>query len=225
MTLTLIDKRIEVLGVTTFIFQLDHPITWQAGQYVVYTLPHDNPDERGLKRFFTIAAPPQEGMMRITTRITQPASSFKTALDALPIGGTIEATAPMGNFTLAEPISQYIFIAGGIGITPFRAMLLDLDQRGMQLPITLLYANRDHSIIFKDELDELALRHPELNINYIIDPQMIDATKIQAVSGWQQAQYYISGPEPMVKAMERLLQGLGIPGDQVKRDYFPGYAT
>lgn len=223
MTLTLIDKKIETPTVTTFIFQPDQPVNWQAGQYLVYTLPHPSPDQRGVKRFFTIAAPPQEGDPRITTRITEPVSSFKTALNSMPIGGTIEATGPMGNFTLAEPAEQYIFIAGGIGITPFRAILLDLDQRDKQLPITLLYANRDQNIVFKDEFDELAQRHLEFNLNYVIDPQKIDAAIIQNVSGWQQAQYYISGPEPMVKAIEQLLTGLGVSGDQMKRDYFPGY--
>lgn len=224
MKLKLVERRDEASDVTTFIFQPESPLEWQAGQYLHYTLPHDNADDRGIERWFTIAAAPFEGHVQITTRFnSQRSSTFKAALKALQVGDEIEADGPEGDFTVEDPNRHYVFIAGGIGITPFRAILNDLDHHGADIDVTLLYGNSSQDVTFRHELDALATKHPKFKIDYIFMPQQIDETVIKALPDFASQIYYVSGPEPMVKAIATMLEGLNVPKTQIKLDDFPGY--
>src|SRR5260221_730975 len=144
MILTLIAKRPEVTGVTSFTFHPDKPFEWQPGQYLHYVFDYPNPDDRGLERYFTIASAPFENEVLVTTRITSDkGSAFKKALLEAPIGTEIEADGPKGSFIIEDEPKHHILIAGGIGITPYRSMLLQLDRDDKDLKIDLLYAHSD----------------------------------------------------------------------------------
>lgn len=225
MKLTLIDKKEEIPGVTTFIWKTDEDFTWKAGQLLHYTLPHENPDDRGIERFFTISYPPSGKNITITTRFAgEKGSSFKRALFSLPIGGEIEADNLEGDFTVEDPSEEYVFIAGGIGITPFHSILLELDAQNLPINVKLLYANRDENFVFKEELDALAEKHPNFKIRYFVEPLRIDKAAIrEEVPDLSRPIFYVSGPEPMVIAFEKMLGEMGIPAPHIKRDEFPGY--
>ncbi len=224
MKLTLLEKRPEAGDATSFIFKPEIPLTWRAGQFLHYNLPHPNPDERKLERYFTIASAPFEQNVRLTTRRSEQGSSFKTALFTLPIGGTIEADGLEGDFTVDDPAKEFIFIAGGIGITPYRSILLDLDHRGLPINGQLLYANRDEELIFQEELEALVSKHEGFKIKYFIAQEKIDETAIgQVAPDLQRPFFYVSGPEPMVESFEKMLLAVGVPDAQFKRDFFPGY--
>lgn len=224
MKLKLVERRDEASDVTTFIFQPEQSLEWQAGQYLHYTLPHDNADDRGVERWFTIAAAPHEGHVQITTRFnSQRSSTFKTALKRLLVGDEIEADGPEGDFTVTDPARHYVFIAGGIGITPFRAILNDLDHNGTDIDVRLLYGNSTKEVTFRKELDALTAKHPKFKVDYIFMPQQIDEATIKALPDYAAQAYYVSGPEPMVGAIATMLEGLGVPKAQVKLDDFPGY--
>ncbi len=227
MKLKLIQKKPETSDCITFIFQLEQPLDWQPGQFLQYTLPDPQADDRGEKRFFTNAAAPFEQVVRLTTRFTpEKGSSFKNNLQKLAVGQTIETQSPNGSFVIDDPNKQYIFIAGGIGITPFRAILLDLEHNQKPLNVTLLYANRNNEIVYRDELEGLKNARPNLQIHYIIDPQRIDEQLIsQKVPDFKQKVFYLSGPKPLVEAMEKTLADLGVAKEQIKTDYFPGYTS
>lgn len=225
MKLTLKEKRVETSDVISFIFTPQGSLSWKAGQFLHYFLPHPNPDQRKIDRFFTIASASFEGVVRLTTRFAKEhGSSFKKALFDLEVGSEIETQGPGGSFIVDDPLQSYVFLAGGIGITPFRSILLDLDHSGKPVNVTLLYGNRNTEIVYQDELDSLAAKHPSLKIHYLIDPQKIDLESIKSlVPNIQLPVYYLSGPEPMVKAMEEMLANLKIPKEKIKLDYFPGY--
>lgn len=209
---------------TTFSFAFDEDFTWQAGQYLHYVLPHEDADDRGEERWFTISSAPHEKEIRITTRFAEKSSSFKKALFALPLGATLEADGLEGDFVVEDPAQEFIFIAGGIGITPFRSILLDLDHRGLPIKGKLLYTNRDTDIVFKKELDELVAKHPDFKVEYVIDPQRIDEAYIQnAVPDLKAPLFYVSGPAPMVFALSDALKVMGVPEAHIKLDDFPGY--
>lgn len=174
MILTLTGKKNEVLNVATFYFKPDEKISWKAGQYMRYHLEDPNPDERKVDRYFTIASAPHEGLIQLTTRfVPDDGSTFKKDLRHLNTGDTIKAAGPMGSFVVDEPNLNYVFIAGGIGITPYRAILKDLDFKNLPVNITLFYANRENNIIFKEELEEIAGKHSSLKIKYILEPNRI----------------------------------------------------
>ena len=140
MKLTLRATRQEAGDIFSFIFAPERPLRWQAGQYLHYFLNHPNPDDRGVERYFSIASAPHEKQVMLTTRFAPKGSSFKKALKKLKLGDAIEAREKGGDFVLDHRTKMFVFIAGGIGITPFRAILLDLDRNRKPLNVQLLYA-------------------------------------------------------------------------------------
>ncbi len=225
MKLTLIGKRVEAEAVTSFVWQPEVPLAWEAGQYLEYTLPHENPDERGIQRWFTIASAPYEGTPMITTRVAPDRSStFKVALQTLEPGATIEVDAPEGDFVLGDPTAEYVFIAGGIGVTPFHSILKEADHAGTRLKVTLLYANRSADVPFGAELDSFAAHNSNLKIIYLTDPERIDELSIRKyVPNLASSMLYVSGPEKMVKGIAAELVRLGATEGNIKMDDFPGY--
>lgn len=224
MLLRLSRKHIEAADTVTFVFETKEPVAWKAGQYGIYRLEHQSPDDRKDRRFFTVAAPPFEGTPQITTRITEKSSSFKKALNALPIGGEIELIKTGGDFVMTDPITNHLMIAGGIGITPYHSIIRQLDHEARPINITLLYANRTDDFVFKEVLDNIAGRHANFTIKYIVEPRRIDNQAIEnAAAGLSDPNYWISGPEPMVKAIDKCLAELGITKEKIQTDFFPGY--
>lgn len=225
MKLNLTGRKTEVPGVESFIFEPTGPASWKAGQFFHYVLHHEPTDNRGSDRWFTIATAPSEKAVMITTRLAADnGSSFKKALVALNIGDAIEVSELEGDFTVDDLEKEYVFIAGGIGITPFRSILKDLEQKGKQISATLLYANRDQNIAYKDELEALAKNNPGLKINYVISPERVDIAKIKSlVPDMQKPMFYVSGPEPMVESLGSALKEAGVPAERIKQDWFPGY--
>lgn len=221
--LNLIEKKEEAPGVISFLF-LSHDLnTWKAGQYLHYYLEHEA-DERGRERYFTIASAPYEGIIMLTTRFSEKSSSFKKVLRELQRGQTIYADGLDGDFTADDPQQDRVFIAGGIGITPYRAIVLDLVRRGQLVNSALLYANHDEKFPFMPELEHVARRHLNFNIQYVIGPKHIGEDDVlRAAANMHQPVYYISGPEPMVESYSKMLETMGIPEQRIKSDYFPGY--
>ena len=225
MKLILVEKRPETEDVMSFVFRSDAPLKWQAGQFFHYSLPHPDADDRGITRYFTIASAPFEGHVMRTTRFAgKRSSSFKRALRRLPVGAAVDVGEPDGDFAVGDPGDEHVLIAGGIGVTPFRAILLDLDHRELPIKATLLYANRTPDFVYKAEMDRLADRHPRLVIRYLVSPERVTQPSIRAVTAdLAKPTFHVSGPEPFVEAMGNMLSQLSVPDAHVKRDYFPGY--
>jgi ferredoxin-NADP reductase len=223
--LTLTERSQETPDVTTFRFSTSEITSWKPGQYLRYALDHPFPDSRGIDRYFTIASAPFEGHIQITTRFAEQSSSFKTTLRGLRVGGTIEADGLEGDFVVDDPRQRLVFIAGGIGITPFRSILLALDHDSGQIDVDLLYANHSENFPFKDELERIAARQRGLRIRYFYGANRLDELAIRGdVGDLAEPVYYVSGPMPMVASFTELLKGMDIPEDRIKTDDFPGYA-
>lgn len=234
MKLKLVRRQPETHDTETFFWQPDHPVDFKPGQYLKWTIRDDHKDDRGDSRWFTIAASPTEPNLRLTTKFHDNGSTFKKTLKLLSIGEEIEGFGPMGSFLLPEDVNQpLVFVAGGIGITPFRAMLKYMVDKNIGTSVHLLYACRsDQDIAFFEELKELAASHPNIKITYILGTpsqtvlsetgqltaqRILDLTKDD-----RNPNYYLSGPEPMVEALQQELIKL-IPEERVKHDFFPGY--
>ncbi len=225
MKLKLVTKKDLDEGAISFYFQPESSISWKAGQYLRYHIDNSWTDDRGENRFFSIASAPFENQIQLTTRFAiEKCSAFKKDLQNLEIGGEIEVFGPSGSFTVDDPLQQFVFIAGGIGITPFRSIILDLNHQNLPINVTLFYANRTPEVLFKEELERISSNHPEFTVHYFIGETLVDATAIkQLVPDVTKPLFYISGPEPMVKGLEKTLIELGADDEKVKRDYFPGY--
>ncbi len=224
MKLKLVETKSEVDDIITYIFDPMQPLSWQPGQFLHYLLPHPNADDRHADRWFTIAAAPFEKQVKVTARFPKKMSSFKRAFMALPIGAEIDTDGPEGEFVITDPDRALIFVAGGIGITPFRSILAEADHNGIKLKAHLLYHSNDSAILFQEELQGYAQHNPELQIDFIADPQRIDERRLQqAIEQADNPYMYLSGPEPMVEAFAVMAKKLGVSGDHIQTDFFTGY--
>jgi ferredoxin-NADP reductase len=233
MLLTLTARNRESDAVESFEFEPERPFSFVAGQYLKYTLDHPDPDYRGISRYFTIASAPSEGVVMIATRLSTPGSSFKQALRTMAVGDVIEATGPSGRFVYAEPETPAVFIAGGIGITPFRSMLVDLASRASEPAVTLLYANTTSDIPFRHLLDELVTGHTKLKVIYTVSHPEADWRGLvgrvdepflrEYVPLEREPNIYIAGPKAMVAATAEALRTIGVAASRIKQDFFPGY--
>lgn len=229
-------RRKEKLGdsIYNFWFRPEKPFAFTAGQFLEYTLPHAGADSRGIRRYFTIASSPAEEDILLTTKFTEKGSTFKQTLLAMKEGDEISASKVSGGFVLPEETSQkLVFIAGGIGVTPFRAMVRFLLDSGEKREILLLYAARSaEELAFRKLFEEAA--NAGLKAVYVLSEEekagpeyrhgLITADLIQKEVGTiSERVFYVSGPEAMVEALEKTLSSLGVPEARMKRDYFPGY--
>jgi glycine betaine catabolism B len=141
-----------------------------------------------------------------------------------------------GDFTLPENTNQkLIFIAGGIGITPFRSMIQHLLDTHQRRPIALFYSNRRaEDIVYQDVFDR-AEKELGLKVFYTVtDPSNLPANwkgkvgRFSAASitklglGYKRSLFYLSGPVEMIASFQEILHGLGIKDSQIKIDYFAG---
>jgi ferredoxin-NADP reductase len=223
MKLTLRTIKQEASDIFSFIFTPERPLRWKAGQYLHYTLNHPNPDDRGVERYFSIASAPHEKHVMLTTRFAPKGSSFKKALKRFKPGDVIKAHEKGGDFVLDHRRKIFVFIAGGIGITPFRAILLDLDRSRKPLNIQLLYANRNNDFPYRKELEALKECHPEFRIDYVVSPNRLDEKTIaKLVPDMDKPVFYVSGPEPMVESLDKTLKKLAFPRSGSKTTSFRG---
>ena len=221
-TLTLTSKENLADNVWAFRFEADTPISWTPGQFIRIELPHDNPDDEGTKRWFTISSTPHDSYIQITTRVTS--TSFKQALAALPIGSTINLVEqPDGDFVWQESEKPLVFIAGGIGITPFYSMLKARGHSGQPVLATLIYNGRTDELPFKVEFEEASRRHPEFKVHYVIGEQLTTEKLTELVPNISSSQVYISGAESMVEALGKQLEESGLANDNLHQDFFPHY--
>jgi ferredoxin-NADP reductase/Na+-translocating ferredoxin:NAD+ oxidoreductase RnfD subunit len=234
-----LQNRIEVgKSIHDFIFVPDRAVRFRPGQYMEWTLAHAHSDDRGNRRYFTLASSPTEKEVHLGIRFNDPSSSFKKKMLELPQGGTMIAGQLAGEFTLPkDPNKKLVFIAGGIGITPFRSMVKYLVDRGEKRLVTLFYSNRTVSeIAYKDIFDEAERKLGMRTIYAITDPGetlpegngyrgRIDAALIQrVVPDYRERMFYVSGTHAMVTAFKKTLHDLGVHRSQIKTDFFPGFA-
>lgn len=222
--LTLTQKKEIASSIYQFWFKNSgQNVEFRAGQFLKWRLNHSNPDNRGIDRFFTIASSPTEDGILLATKIFDKSSTFKKSLKNLEIGDKIMAEGPYGEFTLSEEeMGRDIFIAGGIGITPFRSIIKYLLDTKKRRDIFQIYGVKSADEIVFEDIFEAG--ESELGIKTIYEIGHIDKkiiTKhIREISGFS---FYLSGPEKMVDITADILISLGAEQAKIKRDYFPGY--
>lgn len=222
MKLTLINKENLVDNVWAFRFEPETPLRWTPGQYMRVEIPHEQPDTEGTKRWFTISSAPYEGFLQITTRVTL--STFKKALSGLAVGDKIELIEePHGDFVWEDIALPKVFVAGGIGVTPFHSILKQRFYDGNNLPVTLVYGGRNQKLPFEKELQEWSEADSSLQVKYVLGEPLTAQKIAEVVPGLNGSLVYVSGPEPMVQALGQQLKGAGLPEAQLKTDEFPNY--
>lgn len=225
-------------GIYEFRFTGDRKVRFQPGQYLEWTLRHSRPDGRGNRRYFTIASSAAEREVRIGVKFYPGASSFKRSLLAMRPGDEIVASQLAGEFVLpTDKRAKLVFMAGGIGITPFRSMIKHLLDHDERRPIAVLYSNRTApEIVYMDVLEE-ARRRLGIETAYTLTDAngvppdwrggtgRVDAEMIaKTVPDYRERTFYLSGPRSLVVGFEEVLGNIGVPKSRIKTDFFPGFA-
>jgi ferredoxin-NADP reductase/Na+-translocating ferredoxin:NAD+ oxidoreductase RnfD subunit len=213
-------------SVYEFVFRPNRPFAFASGQYLEWTLPHEKPDRGGNRRYFTIASSPTEQDVRIGVRIDQKASSFKQTLGGLKKGDTIVATSLAGDFTLPkDKKTKLLFIAGGVGITPFASMLRSLLHRGEERDIVLFYAAASKEDLAYRTLLDRAERELGIAVVCITGGRISPEHIAKHAPDLRERRCYISGPDAMVRTYRRVLTEMGVPKGKIKTDYFTGFGA
>ncbi len=219
--------------VITFYFVPEKPVNYTAGQFVELTVPHKHADKRGTKRWFTLSSSPTKAKISITTKFAaKDGSSYKQALRALKPGDNLTISEPMGDFVLPKLVqTPLVFVAGGIGITPFLGIFQWLKDTNEERPIKMLQAvSNEDEIGFVDILDDIK-QHATIVVSQPSAAWGGERGHLSAemILGLEQPTddtlIYISGPELLVETLTKDLRAAGLKKHQVVGDYFPGYAS
>lgn len=217
-------------------FHLDKPkdFNYVAGQYIKMKLDIENPDDRGISRYFTLSSSPTDDYLMVTTRILK--STFKLTLGSLQIGETVQMKGPWGDFTLDQAKNKpLVFLAGGIGMTPFHSILRFVAARKLNISITLFVSYKTpDQVLYKEELEKISKENKNITIvTTVTDPEgtdwngatgRINTELLQKhIANLDENLYYIAGPDPMVDALEKMLKESGIAKENIITDGFPGY--
>ncbi len=226
------NKEFVAVGTLRVTFELNQSVSFKPGQYVFVNLPKLNyPDERGSKRQFSINnSPSQSNILTITTRISN--SGFKKTLQELPEGSEVELGPIAGIFTLPEnPLKPLVFIAGGIGITPFLSMLEFIKETRKPYQITLLYSNRNQSSTpFLEYLQQFTIPDFKLILtmtddsNWKREKRIINSEFIKEYFPDVNSNLYmVVGPPAMVEGVENALIKAGVREENIIKENFTGY--
>lgn len=233
----LIGKREVAEGTMEFSFERPSGFDYRAGQTVDLTLidPPET-DAEGNMRTFSLVSAPHEPMLKIATRLRD--TAFKRTLKNMAPASDIALAGPFGAFFLHENAARpAVFLAGGIGITPFHSMITDAAHRALPHHLLLFYSNRrPEDAPFLSELEAIALRYP----NFTFVPTMTEMA--ESPSAWEGERgfidaamlsrhlpanlmpiYYLAGPQAMVTAMRTLLNSIGVSNDDIRFEEFAGY--
>lgn len=231
--------RKEKVAKDTYSFYFEKPngFSYAPGQCMKITLPYVINDPRGPRRFFTISSSPLEKELAITTKIIHSPSIFKQQLLLLEKGDEVVIFGPMGSFFLSEKRdSSLIFLAGGIGITPFYSMVKFLSKSNSKTIVHLFVSFRNlDEAVFYEELLSMSKENSSLKVIYSISsptkdsnwkgergritPQLIE----KYVPDYQSNLFFICGPEKMVETMKEMVVLMGVRDEEIVCEQFSGY--
>lgn len=216
-------KLVEINQLTpttySYSFKPERPIKHSSGQYMEFTVPNVKVDSRGNRRSFSIASAPGDTLINIGVKFYQPTSQFKTTLQSLKLGDEIIGNHVAGEFMLPKNTSKpIVFIAGGIGITPFISMIRDMQQSKAHRSVDLYYFVSDKTeVAYKDILRSASDSGVTVHIRIGREARLSD----EEISHHSKAEFYLSGPPGLVNTYKSQLKSNGVKN--IRTDYFTGY--
>lgn len=224
-------KRVESDEITSFVFRPadGQPVLdFTPGQYIGVRLVVDGEEQR---RQYSLSAAPNGMSYQVSVKREEGGKVSGHLHAHVQEGDTVELFAPSGAFTLAPGSRPIVLISGGVGITPTLAMLEQALETGRE--IRFIHAARHAGVhAFRDHVDRLAERHPQLQRRFIYaearDGQpAADAVGLlgnEQLGEWLPASRdvdaYFLGPLPFMRKVKRSLRELGVPEAQTYYEFF-----
>lgn len=236
-TVSFLKKEEVAQGIESFFFERPSDFEFAAGQYNRWTLPIQAQDGKGNSRLFSISSSPLEkGFLSLTTKLT--GSDFKNGLLNLKETDQIQIFGPLGGFTINEQdLRQRVFIAGGIGVTPYHSILGYLSEKQLNIPIILLASfSTPEEMAFLDGFKKIESKNENIKVIYTATrPEQakikwegqtgrIDADMIKKyVQNISDSMFYLVGPPAMVEGTKKILTEMSITEENIKVEQFTGY--
>ena len=233
----LVRRETVAEGTMAFYFAKPSSFRHQAGQSLLLTLVNPpETDGEGNGRTFTIASAPHELELMIATRMRD--TAFKRVLKTAPAGTTVSIDGPNGEMVLHDDVARpAVFLAGGIGITPFLAIARHAAKERLPHRLYLFYANRrPEDAAFLPELQKLEQLNPNYRLIAIMAEPEKSAQRWSGETGFIRREllerhladitspmYYFAGPPPMTMAMNKMLEEIGIGEQAMRYEEFYGY--
>jgi ferredoxin-NADP reductase len=224
-------------GTMAFHFERPAGFSFEPGQAIdVVLLEPAAVDAQNARHTFSIVSAPFENELVIATRMRD--SAFKRALRALPIGAPVSIEGPSGSLTLHHDRARpAVFIAGGIGITPFMSIVRQAANDQLQQSLVLLYSNRrPEDAAYLAELQDLERRNPHFRLTSTMTSMShssqawtgplgpINESLLKRVTAeLSKPIYYLAGPPDMVEAMRLTLNDVDVGDDDIRSEEFYGY--
>jgi ferredoxin-NADP reductase len=228
----------EKLAAEVTVFHIEKPDSFRflAGQYCLVSVPDIGfQDDRGLRRPFSISSSPLEKELLFVTKVS--GSALKRTMVEMPPGTAITLGQPYGSLTLPENTATPLaFLAGGVGIAPFRSLCRYATDAATGHAITLFYSSRTpEETPFLDELTAMPGQNSRLRVVPTMTRVAEGPARWSGLTGrlsaemikgqcaaWESAEYYIAGPPVMADAMKQTLEEMHIPQGRIKIELFTG---
>ena len=211
----------ETHDTKSFVFdvpaELEEAFAYQAGQFCTFRVPFGGED---LLRCYSMSSSPDvDRELTLTVKRVAGGRVSNWLLDEVSEGDVLALTLPAGVFTLRPHTTPIVAFAGGSGITPVYSVIKSALATGAR-PVRLLYANRDpQSVIFRSELDALAVEHPDrVRVVHHLDTEhgFVHSDAVRAfVAGDTDADFYICGPAPFMDVIEDALELEAVASEHV----------
>jgi ferredoxin-NADP reductase/Na+-translocating ferredoxin:NAD+ oxidoreductase RnfD subunit len=227
---------VKEIAKNTFEFTFKKPqgMNFVAGQYLEWMIPHKKSDNRGIRRYFTIVSAPSDPELKMSVRIGEQRSTFKSKLKQLQSGEIVIASQLAGDFVLPRDQNVKIaMVAGGIGITPFISHLKELEYQNQRRDVVLYSCNNTQAdAAYRPELIEISDRVGLKYVDVLAKEQVLGAQSgflskeiiQETCPDFKERVWYISGPPVMVNSYKHLLRKIGVAKRKIKTDYFSGLA-
>jgi ferredoxin-NADP reductase len=211
------ETRHETGDIYTFILTSEEGITWKSGYHGMFWI--DGKKVKGKSyRGFSLASHEDEKQIMVSTRLREPVSDFKKKLMEMKPGDKLKMRGPFGWFFFHDRTKPVLMIAGGIGITPFRSLLIDAYRKGAPKS-TLLYSSPNGIYTYIKDLDNLDAGNSNIDIHYIRGREEVKIMIEEYVKEHRNnSEYFISGSMDLIKSTKKYHKQLGIKGKNIRNE-------
>ena len=224
----------EAPGVKTFTFAVEGGgwFRYLPGQFITVELRVKGGD---LHRTYTISSTPSRPYaLSITIKAQATSIGTRWMFENVHPGSRLRAYGPSGHFTLERNLKpKYLFISAGSGVTPMMSMTRFLADCAPGTDVTFINSARNPAeIIFRDELELLAARMPNLTLGFLPETKSlaapwagltgrIDPQKLKLFApDFMRREIYCCGPDPFMGAVRNLVRAEGFDMGRYHQESF-----